>query len=107
MVLGAVTPTHGEAAVVDTLLDFRCEALILLGPELDGRKARGAWRRAPVVVVGRRVPRPSVDVVRTADARGIGRVVDHLVELGHRRISHLSGGTGTIPTDRKAATCVR
>ena len=26
----------------------------------------------------------TVDVVRTADGRGIGQVVDHLVELGHR-----------------------
>ena len=92
VVLGAVTATHGEAAVVDTLLDFRCEALILLGPELADARLAELGERAPVVVVGRRVPLPSVDVVRTADARGIGRVVDHLVELGHRRISHLSGG---------------
>jgi DNA-binding LacI/PurR family transcriptional regulator len=102
VVLGAVTPTHGETAVVDTLLDFRCEALILLGPELEDARLAELGERAPVVIVGRRVPSPSLDVVRTADARGIGRVVDHLVELGHRRISHLSGGSGTIPNDRKS-----
>jgi DNA-binding LacI/PurR family transcriptional regulator len=102
VVLGAVTPTHGEAAVVDTLLDFRCEALVLLGPELEDARLAELGARAPVVVVGRRVPCPALDVVRTADARGIGRVVDHLVELGHRRISHLSGGSGTIPNDRKS-----
>jgi DNA-binding LacI/PurR family transcriptional regulator len=102
VVLGAVTPTHGEAAVVETLLDFRCEALILLGPELADATLAQLGDRAAVVVVGRRVPGPSIDVVRTADGRGIGKVVDHLVELGHRRISHLSGGSGTIPNDRKA-----
>jgi DNA-binding LacI/PurR family transcriptional regulator len=102
VVLGAVTPTHGETAVVDTLLDFRCEALILLGPELEDTRLAELADRAPVVVVGRRVPCPSLDVVRTADSRGIGRVVDHLIELGHRRISHLSGGSGTIPNDRKS-----
>jgi LacI family transcriptional regulator len=102
VVLGAVTPTHGEIAVVETLLDFRCEALILLGPELDEARLAELGGRTSVVVVGRRTPCPSVDVVRTADARGIGRVVDHLVELGHRRISHLSGGSGTIPNDRKS-----
>jgi DNA-binding LacI/PurR family transcriptional regulator len=102
VVLGAVTPTHGETAVVDTLLDFRCEALILLGPELEDARLAELGDRAPVVIVGRRTSCPSVDVVRTADARGIGRVVDHLVELGHRRISHLSGGSGTIPNDRKS-----
>jgi DNA-binding LacI/PurR family transcriptional regulator len=102
VVLGAVTPTHGETAVVDTLLDYRCEALILLGPQLAEGKLAELGGRASVVVVGRRTPCPSVDVVRTADARGTGRVVDHLVELGHRRISHLSGGRGTIPNDRKS-----
>ena len=102
VVLGAVTPTHGESAVVDTLLDFRCEALILLGPQFDDGKLAELGARSPVVLVGRRSPCRSVDVVRTADARGIGGVVDHLVALGHRRISHLSGGAGTIPNDRKA-----
>lgn len=102
VVLGAVTPTHGETAVVETLLDFRCEALILLGPTLDEAKLAELGGRTSVVVVGRRTSCPAIDVVRTADARGIGRVVDHLVELGHRRISHLSGGSGTIPDDRKS-----
>ena len=73
VVLGAVTPTHGEAAVVDTLLDFRCEALILLGPALDDSTIAELGDRAPVVVVGRRITCPSVDVVRTADGRGIGQ----------------------------------
>jgi DNA-binding LacI/PurR family transcriptional regulator len=102
VVLGAVTPTHAEPAVVETLLSFRCEALILLGPELGDDAVAELARRAPVVVVGRRMPGNPVDVVRTADGRGIGQVVDHLVELGHRRICHLSGGVGTIPADRKA-----
>ena len=49
VVLGAVTPTHGEPKVIDTLLDFRCEGVILLGPESTGarspRWAPGAHRR--------------------------------------------------------------
>jgi DNA-binding LacI/PurR family transcriptional regulator len=48
VVLGAVTPTHGETAVVDTLLDFRCEALILLGPELEDARLAELGDRAPV-----------------------------------------------------------
>ena len=39
VVLGAVTATHGESKVIDTLLDFRCEGVILLGPESDVRDA--------------------------------------------------------------------
>ncbi|MHA3024526.1 LacI family DNA-binding transcriptional regulator [Mycobacterium sp. BMJ-28] len=101
VVLGAVTPTHAAPTVVETLLSFRCEALILLGPELDEAIMAGLAARAPVVVVGRRTTCQDVDVVRTADGRGIGKVVDHLVALGHSRISHLGGGPGTIPADRR------
>ncbi|SEC33559.1 LacI family DNA-binding transcriptional regulator [Rhodococcus koreensis] len=102
VVLGALTPTHAEQKVVDTLLDFRCEALILLGTELDTDVLDALGERLPVVVVGRRVGDSSVDVVRTADGKGIGTVVDHLVELGHRQITHLSGGAGTIAADRRS-----
>ncbi|MHC9296236.1 LacI family DNA-binding transcriptional regulator [Mycobacterium sp. LTG2003] len=102
VVLGAVTPTHQEPAVLETLLSFRCEALILLGPELSERELADLPQRAPIVVVGRRTACQGVDVVRTADGRGIARVVDHLVASGHRKISHLSGGSGTISADRKA-----
>ena len=35
VVLGAVTPTHDEAKVIETLLDFRCEGILLIGPELS------------------------------------------------------------------------
>ncbi|EID77514.1 LacI family transcription regulator [Rhodococcus opacus RKJ300 = JCM 13270] len=102
VVLGALTPTHPEPKVVETLLDFRCEALILLGTELDADVLDTLGERVPVVVVGRRVGDGAVDVVRTADGKGIGTVVDHLVELGHRRITHLSGGAGTIAADRRS-----
>lgn len=101
VVLGAVTPTHGEGKVVETLLDFRCEALILLGTELGTGVLDALAERVPVVVVGRRVG-GNVDVVRTADGKGIGTVVDHVVGLGHRRIAHLSGGDGTIAADRRS-----
>jgi LacI family transcriptional regulator len=101
VVLGAVTATHGEPKVIDTLLDFRCEGVILLGPESEVSALTEMGRQVPTVVVGRRVASPALDVVRAADARGIGLVVDHLVELGHRRIVHVTGGSGSIAADRR------
>ena len=101
VVLGPVTATHGEARVIDTLLDFRCEAVILLGPESEVGTLTAMGARLPTVVVGRRIASSSLDVVRAADARGIGLVVDHLVELGHERIVHVTGGSGSIAADRR------
>src|ERR687889_96287 len=58
-------------------------------------------RQLPVVVVGRRVPGGGVDVVRSADADGVGQAVDHLTGLGHTRIAYVDGGRGTIAADRR------
>jgi DNA-binding LacI/PurR family transcriptional regulator len=54
-----------------------------------------------VVVIGRRVVGGAVDVVRSADAEGVGQVIDHLAGLGHRSITYVDGGRGTIATDRR------
>ncbi|MXP21755.1 LacI family DNA-binding transcriptional regulator [Gordonia sp. HNM0687] len=101
-VLGAVTPTHDESRVIETLIDFRCEGMLLIGPELDAKDIVELGERLPTVVVGRRMSSPLVDVVRANDARGIGTVVDHLVDLGHRRIVHVAAGPGVIASDRRA-----
>ncbi|MDT5068286.1 MAG: hypothetical protein QOJ95_4267 [Mycobacterium sp.] len=101
VVLGAVTPTHPEARVIETLLDFRCEGMILLGPVATVGELTDLSERLPIVSVGRRLSIESLDVVRAADSRGIAAVVDHLVELGHRRIVHLAGRTGSIRADRR------
>jgi LacI family transcriptional regulator len=99
VVLGPVTATRTQAQAVDMLLEFQCEALVLLGPQLDSATLHTIDERAPVVSVGRRLPGSTVDVVRTADGRGVAMLVDHLVTLGHTDIVHASG-TGAIGADR-------
>ncbi|NDZ95265.1 LacI family transcriptional regulator [Streptomyces sp. SID6673] len=101
VVLGAVTPTHDESRVIETLIDFRCEGMLLVGPELETGMISMLGERLPTVVIGRRVGAASVDVVRTNDGKGIGGVVDHLVGLGHRRITHVAAGPGAIAADRR------
>ena len=102
VVLGAVTPTHDESRVLETLLDFRCEGLVLLGTESPARDLQVLGERVPTVVVGRRVRADGVDVVRCADSRGIAAAVDHLAGLGHRRIVHVTGGANVIAADRRS-----
>ncbi len=92
VVLSAVTDARSERRAVDTLLADRCEALILVGPHSPKTWLAELARRLPVVAVARSVNGPGVDVVCTADAKGIGLAVDHLVELGHTRLVHIDGG---------------
>jgi DNA-binding LacI/PurR family transcriptional regulator len=98
LVLSGLTPSRDDQRALETILDFRCDALILLEPETP---VPSLTDRLPVVVVGWRVREPSIDVVRTADDRGLRQAVDHLVELGHREIVHSDGGAGPASAARR------
>jgi DNA-binding LacI/PurR family transcriptional regulator len=101
IVLGTISANHDERRAVETLLEFRCESLILLGSELSKPMLDDLARSVPVVLVGRRAGIDTVDVVRAADDKGLGLVVDHLVGLGHNDIAHIDGGRHTISADRR------
>jgi DNA-binding LacI/PurR family transcriptional regulator len=75
--------------------------LILLGPELPGPRLAELGRRAPVVVVGRRVREETVHAVRSADDEGMRQAVEHLVALGHTMIVHVDGGATPKAADRR------
>jgi DNA-binding LacI/PurR family transcriptional regulator len=101
LVLSTVTRTRDEHRAVETLVDFRCEALVLLGPLAPAAHLGALGRQLPVVVIGRRVAAAGVDVVRSADDEGVGLAVDHLAGLGHRAIAFVDGGRGPIASDRR------
>jgi LacI family transcriptional regulator len=100
LVLAGITSGHPEERAVETLLEFRCESLLLVGSDMSVNQLASIGARAPAVVVGRRVKVPNVDVVRSADRKGMAMVVDHLVELGHRSIAHVDGGDHPIARER-------
>ena len=101
LALSAVTPDRDERRAVASLLQDRCEALILLGPQAPTSYLAELAARLPVVVVARAVRHRAVDVVRTADDEGLHQAVDHLVGLGHRRIVHIDGGRAPGAADRR------
>jgi DNA-binding LacI/PurR family transcriptional regulator len=100
LILSALTPSRDERRAVETLLDFRCEAVILVGPGVGAPVLAG---RLPVVVIGWTVNDSAVDVIRTSDAEGMRLAVDHLADLGHRRILHVDGGVGPVSNSRRRA----
>jgi DNA-binding LacI/PurR family transcriptional regulator len=101
LALSAVTPARDERRAVASLLQDRCEALILLGPQAPTSFLAELTARLPVVVVARAARHRALDVVRTADHEGLRQAVDHLVGLGHRRIVHIDGGRAPGAADRR------
>src|SRR5918998_4094835 len=83
LTLSAVTPARDERRAVTSLLQDRCEALILLGPQSPTSFLAELTARLPVVVAARAARHRALDVVRTADHEGLRQAVDHLVGLGH------------------------
>ena len=102
LLLGAFTPARGQDAVIDELLRYRCEGLIVVGPDLHGRDLEPLLEEVAVVEVGRGVTRGPVDVVRNDDAVGTRQAVEHLVGLGHRAIAYIDGGANPGADDRSA-----
>jgi DNA-binding LacI/PurR family transcriptional regulator len=101
LALSAVTPARDEPRAVRSLLQDRCEAVILLGPQAPTSDLADLAARLPLVVVARAVRHRAVDVVRTADDEGLHQAVDHLVAVGHRRIAHIDGGRAPGAADRR------
>jgi DNA-binding LacI/PurR family transcriptional regulator len=91
LALGAAAPTRSERRAVQSLLDYRCETLILLGPTLSRQAIHELSERLPVVVVARALRSRAVDVVRTDDVAGASLAVEHLASLGHESIVHAHG----------------
>lgn len=89
VVLSAVTPHRAEPRALRTLVDDRCEGLLLIGSRLPTRQLADLAQTVPAVVVARRVR--GVDTVRSDDVAGAVLGMEHLLALGHRRILYLDG----------------
>jgi DNA-binding LacI/PurR family transcriptional regulator len=101
LVLGASAPSRGERRATQSVLDYRCEALILVGPTLPRAAIEELAERLPVVVVARALRSRAVDVVRTDDVAGARLAVEHLAGLGHRSIAHVHGGRAPGAAERR------
>ena len=102
LILSPVAPTRREDAAAQSLLDYRCEALVLIGSSLTRGELERLAERAPVVAVARAVRSKTVSCIRTDDQAGARLAVEHLIELGHRRIAHVHGGRVAGAAERRA-----
>ena len=83
---------EGEVQAISTLLERQTDGMILLSPSISSGELDGVASNAPTVLVGRRTRQRTLDCIVSDDFAGAVLAVEHLFELGHHRIAHVSGG---------------
>ncbi|GIJ50603.1 LacI family transcriptional regulator [Virgisporangium aliadipatigenens] len=79
-----------EHRVTEAMIDRSMDGLILIVPAATPTELEQTARAVPVVVVARHLRSTLLDTVVTDDVAGAALVVDHLADLGHRRIAHIA-----------------
>jgi len=92
----------GESRAVETFLDYRVDAMIVIGPRLPAAQVVAVSLAIPVVAIGRSLRSSAVDTVNNDEALGARLAVGHLIELGHQDIAHIDGGAGAGAAPRRA-----
>src|SRR4051794_9670078 len=91
-----------ESAMLEALLEYRTDGLILVSPHLPGPQIAASVGDLPCVVIGRRVRSGQLDCVLSDESVGAHLAVEHLVSLGHSQIVHVDGGDGAGAPPRRA-----
>ena len=83
-----------ESTELAKLLEFQIEGLILVSHRLPAATVRALAAEVPTVVLTlREITGPGIDSVTTDDEAGARMAMQHLFDLGHENVAHISGGT--------------
>ena len=92
---------EGELGALATLQSLVPVGLVLVGPMAPAADLAGVIGATPAVSVSRRLDEIAVPSVSLDESAGTRLAVDHLVELGHRRLVHVDGGRGVSTEERR------
>jgi DNA-binding LacI/PurR family transcriptional regulator len=104
MLADARVDRQGDEGLLRGFLEMRVDGLVLVGSMPCTPAIIAAAAAVPTVVAaGRDIVLPRVDVVANDDRIGTTLAVEHLIDLGHRRIAHLAGGHEAVARLRRDA----
>jgi DNA-binding LacI/PurR family transcriptional regulator len=101
MLGNAARSSRKEDETLEAFLQHRVDGMILLSPLLPPARVERLAGLLPVTVVSRFSRVRGADTILTDEARGAHLAVEHLADLGHRRIAHIDGGTGASSRPRR------
>jgi len=102
LVTSAFLDNENEAAALETFIDLGLDGVIMTGCRLDQSPLDRAARAVPLVIVSRPLDSSLLDTVNNDDVAGARLATQHLIDLGHRHIGHVSGGDAAGAPLRKA-----
>ncbi len=79
---------------LDVFLERRVDSLIILGGNIPDERLQELAEEMPFIVIGRSVPGIEEYCIQVDNVEGGYLATQHLIELGHQQIAHISG----IPT---------
>lgn len=80
---------QAEARVVNAMIDRGMDGMVLIAPISSCADLDKVASLVPTVVVGRHGHSHGYDTVVDDDRTGAALIVNHLVNLGHRRVAHI------------------
>jgi LacI family transcriptional regulator len=80
---------QAEGRVVEAMIDRGMDGVVLIAPTAAQAQLDKSAGDVPMVVIGRHARSGLHDTVVDDDAVGASLVVNHLADLGHRRIAHI------------------
>ena len=79
-----------EARVTEAMIDRGMDGVVLIAPTAAQADLDRTAALVPIVVIGRHARSTAHDTVVDDDTLGAALVVNHLADLGHRRIAHIA-----------------
>jgi LacI family transcriptional regulator len=90
----ATSEWSSAEAILTAMYDQRIEGVVAIAPTISVAKLEKAAGLVPLVLTHRHIRSAAYDTIVSDDDVGADMVVQHLVELGHRRIVHLGPASG-------------
>ena len=95
LIIAPADPDHHEGyRAVEALIDRQVDGLVVVSPLVEPQYLEELSRRTPVVMLGRHDPSRQYDTVVGDDLAGATLAMQHLLDLGHTDIAHVTHDSG-------------